>query len=293
MESDHIILKGVRENNLKNISLNIPKNKLVAICGLSGSGKSSLVFDTIYAEGQRRYLESLSSYARQFLGGISKPDVDKIESLSPTIAVNQKTISANPRSTVGTITEIYDYLRLLFTHIGEAYCPNCNIPLASQNVLQITDKIYELVKTKPIAILAPVVVGQKGEHKGIFEEIYRSGWPRVRIDGIFYNTSEAMQKGLDKNKKHTIQVLIDEFDFQDYLKVMGSFENKKSSKAEREAAKTKKQKIKNLLSDEKDRILQASRKASEMGQGRLIALDKKNDKETISFFMYFHQKCSK
>ncbi|HOU45534.1 MAG TPA: excinuclease ABC subunit UvrA [Candidatus Pacearchaeota archaeon] len=281
MESDHIILKGVRENNLKNISLNIPKNKLVAICGLSGSGKSSLVFDTIYAEGQRRYLESLSSYARQFLGGISKPDVDKIESLSPTIAVNQKTISANPRSTVGTITEIYDYLRLLFTHIGEAYCPNCNIPLASQNVLQITDKIYELVKTKPIAILAPVVVGQKGEHKGIFEEIYRSGWPRVRIDGIFYNTSEAMQKGLDKNKKHTIQVLIDEFDFQDYLKVMGSFENKKSSKAEREAAKTKKQKIKNLLSDEKDRILQASRKASEMGQGRLIALDKKNDKEYL------------
>lgn len=281
MESNYIILKGVRENNLKNISLNIPKNKLVVICGLSGSGKSSLAFDTIYAEGQRRYLESLSSYARQFLGGISKPDVDKIESLSPTIAVNQKTISANPRSTVGTITEIYDYLRLLFTNVGEAYCPNCNTPLTSQNVLQISDKIFELIKTKPISILAPVVVGQKGEHKGTLEEIYKSGWPRVRIDGIFFNTSEAMQKDLDKNKKHIIQVLIDDFDFGDYLKVMNSLDLKSKSKIEKEALKTKKSKLKSLLSDEKDRILQAVRRATEMGAGRLIALDKKTEKEYL------------
>jgi excinuclease ABC subunit A len=240
-----------------------------------------LVFDTIYAEGQRRYLESLSSYARQFLGGISKPDVDKIESLSPTIAVNQKTISANPRSTVGTITEIYDYLRVLFTNIGEAYCPNCNLPLTSQNVLQISDKIFELVKTKPITLLAPTVIGQKGEHKGILEEIYRSGWPRVRIDDVFFNTSEAMQKDLDKNKKHTIQVVIDEFDFTDFLKVMDSFEGKNISKTEKEAAKNRKNKLKNLLSDEKDRILQSARKALEMGGGRLIAFDKKTQKEYL------------
>ena len=284
MKDDFLELKKVQENNLKGISLKIPKDKLVVFCGLSGSGKSSLVFDTIYAEGQRRYLESLSSYARQFLGGIQKPDVEKIVGLSPTIAVNQKTISSNPRSTVGTITEIYDYLRLLYTHVGTPYCPNCNISLTSQNAIQITEKIAHLAQTNDLYILAPVIVGQKGEHRGILEEIFHSGWPRVRIDGIFYNTSEALNKNLEKNKAHTIQVLVDEINMQDYLKVVKGLNTEKNiSKVEKEALNTKKNKIKHLLAQEKDRILEAVKKAAEIGKGRIVALtnDKKDPKETL------------
>ncbi len=283
MDQDFISLENVQENNLRNISLKIPKNKLVVFCGLSGSGKSSLVFDTIYAEGQRRYLESLSSYARQFLGGIKKPAVDKIEGLSPTIAVNQKTISSNPRSTVGTITEIYDYLRLLFSNIGEAFCPDCNLPLASQTHLEITDKVYVLAKNHNIKILGPAILGQKGEHKGAIEEIARSGWPSVRIDGIFYSADEAREKSLDKNKAHKIEVLAGDFHLDELIK--SEQQNiKQASKAEKEARKTREKKLKNFLEEEKERVHDCVRKALEIGHGRMLVLAKSGKKETEIIF---------
>ncbi|MGC8942136.1 MAG: excinuclease ABC subunit UvrA [Sulfurihydrogenibium sp.] len=204
---DKIIIHGARQHNLKNIDLELPKNKLIVITGPSGSGKSSLAFDTIYAEGQRRYVESLSAYARQFLGIMEKPDVDSIEGLSPAIAIDQKTTSKNPRSTVGTITEIYDYLRLLFARVGKAYCPECGTEISSQSAQEISENIMKLPQGTKIQILAPIVRGQKGEHKETLERIKRLGYPRVRIDSEIYLTEEIPK--LDKNKKHTIEIVVD------------------------------------------------------------------------------------
>lgn len=204
---EHIIVKGAREHNLKNVDIKIPRDKLVVFTGLSGSGKSSLAFDTIYAEGQRRYVESLSSYARQFLGQMEKPDVDYIEGLSPAISIDQKTTSKNPRSTVGTVTEIYDYLRLLWARIGIPHCPKCGKEIHQQTIDQIIDKIMELDERTKIQVLAPVVRGRKGEHKKVFEDARKSGYVRVRVDGNIYDLSEEIK--LEKNKKHTIEIVID------------------------------------------------------------------------------------
>lgn len=202
-----IKIKGARAHNLKNINVEIPRDKLVVITGLSGSGKSSLAFDTIYAEGQRRYVESLSAYARQFLGQMDKPDVDNIEGLSPAISIDQKTTSRNPRSTVGTVTEIYDYLRLLYARAGRPHCPKCGKPITQQTVDQMIDKIMEQPERTKMLIMAQVVRGKKGEHKKILEHIRREGYVRVRIDGEVHDISEDIQ--LEKNKKHTIDVVID------------------------------------------------------------------------------------
>ncbi|MCC8079754.1 MAG: excinuclease ABC subunit UvrA [Oscillospiraceae bacterium] len=204
---DSIFIKGARENNLKNIDVEIPRNALVVLTGLSGSGKSSLAFDTIYAEGQRRYVESLSSYARMFLGQMDKPDVDYIEGLSPAISIDQKTTSRNPRSTVGTVTEIYDYLRLLWARIGIPHCPKCGREIQRQTVDQIVDRIFELGEGAKIQLLAPVVRARKGEHAKVLEDARRSGYVRVRVDGSIYDLSEEIE--LNKNKKHTIEVVVD------------------------------------------------------------------------------------
>ncbi len=204
---DSIFVKGARENNLKNIDIEIPRDKLVVVTGLSGSGKSSLAFDTIYAEGQRRYVESLSSYARMFLGQMDKPDVDYIDGLSPAISIDQKTTSRNPRSTVGTVTEIYDYMRLLWARIGIPHCPKCGKEIRQQSIDQIVDQIMSLPQGTRIQILAPVVRGRKGEHAKIFEDAKKSGYVRARVDGIIYDLSEEIK--LEKNKKHTVEILVD------------------------------------------------------------------------------------
>ncbi len=202
-----IFIKGARENNLKNIDVEIPRDKLVIVTGLSGSGKSSLAFDTIYAEGQRRYVESLSSYARMFLGQMDKPDVDYIEGLSPAISIDQKTTSKNPRSTVGTVTEIYDYLRLLWARIGIPHCPKCGKEIRQQTIDQMVDKICELPEGTRIQILAPVIRGKKGEHVKVLEDAKKSGYVRVRVDGIVYDLTEEIK--LEKNKKHSIDIIVD------------------------------------------------------------------------------------
>ena len=207
MPIDKIVIKGAREHNLKNIDLELPRDKLIVMTGLSGSGKSSLAFDTIYADGQRRYVESLSSYARMFLGQMDKPDVDSIEGLSPAISIDQKTTSKNPRSTVGTVTEIYDYFRLLFARIGVPHCPVCGREIKQQTVDQIVDKISSLPQGTKIQILAPVVRGRKGEHTKELEAASKSGYVRVRIDGIVYDLSEEIKP--EKNKKHTIEIVVD------------------------------------------------------------------------------------
>lgn len=207
MSSKSIIVKGAREHNLKNIDVEIPRDQLVVLTGLSGSGKSSLAFDTIYAEGQRRYVESLSSYARQFLGQMEKPDVDNIEGLSPAISIDQKTTSKNPRSTVGTVTEIYDYLRLLYARIGIPHCPVCGREIKQQTIDQIVDQIMALEEGTKIQILAPVIRGRKGEHLKELDAARKSGYVRVRIDGIIYDLSEPVKP--EKNKKHTIEIIVD------------------------------------------------------------------------------------
>ena len=204
---DHIFVKGARENNLKNIDVTIPRDKLVVMTGLSGSGKSSLAFDTIYAEGQRRYVESLSSYARMFLGQMDKPDVDYIDGLSPAISIDQKTTSKNPRSTVGTVTEIYDYFRLLWARVGTPHCPKCGKEIRQQTVDQIIDQILALPEGTRIQVLAPVVRGRKGEHTKVLEDARRAGFSRVRADGHLYELTEEIP--LEKNKKHNIEVVID------------------------------------------------------------------------------------
>ncbi len=207
MPLEHIVVKGARAHNLKNIDVVIPRDKFVVLTGLSGSGKSSLAFDTIYAEGQRRYVESLSAYARQFLGQMDKPDVDSIEGLSPAISIDQKTTSRNPRSTVGTVTEIYDYLRLLYARIGKAVCPEHNIEISSQTIEQMVDRVMEYPERTRLQILAPLVQGRKGEHVKLLEDIRKQGFVRVRVDGEVRDLSEEIK--LEKNKKHTIEVVID------------------------------------------------------------------------------------
>ena len=204
---DKIVIKNARENNLKNVSLEIPKNKLVVMTGVSGSGKSSLAFDTIYAEGQRRYVESLSSYARQFLGSTDKPDVDSIEGLSPSISIDQKTTNKNPRSTVGTVTEIYDYLRLLFARVGVPYCPTHHIPISSQSIEEMTNRVLQLEENTKIMVMSPVVKGEKGTQSDLFDNLRKEGYVRVNVDGELRDLSEDII--LEKNKKHNISVVID------------------------------------------------------------------------------------
>ena len=197
-----IVIKGARQNNLKNIDVTIPRNKLTVLTGVSGSGKSTLAFDTIFAEGQRRYVESLSSYARMFLGQTTKPDVDSIDGLSPSISIDQKTTSHNPRSTVGTVTEIYDYLRLLYSHIGTPYCPHCRKPITTQTIDVIIDKIKELGIGSKIFVMAQIVKGKKGTFANELNGYRKDGYARVNIDGINYTLDEEIT--LDKNIKHTI-----------------------------------------------------------------------------------------
>lgn len=204
---DHIIVKGAREHNLKNIDVSIPRDRLVVFTGVSGSGKSSLAFDTIYSEGQRRYVESLSTYARQFLGQMDKPDIDYIEGLSPSIAIDQKSTSNNPRSTVGTVTEIYDYMRLLFARVGRPHCPHCHRPIQRQTVDQIVDVLLNLPENSRIKVLAPVVKGQKGEHRKVLQNLFKDGFVRVMVDGFEYTSDEEI--ALDKNKKHIISAVVD------------------------------------------------------------------------------------
>ena len=206
--NDKIIIKGAKEHNLKNIDLEIPRDKLVVITGLSGSGKSSLAFDTLYAEGQRRYVESLSSYARQFLGLMEKPNVERIEGLSPAISIDQKTTSKNPRSTVGTVTEIYDYIRLLYARIGVPYCPNCHTKIEKQSIDQIIDNIMSLPEGTKIQVLAPVVRGRKGEFTKQLEGYQKDGFVRVRIDGEIYELGED-DIVIDRKKKHEIELIVD------------------------------------------------------------------------------------
>ncbi|MEM8769880.1 MAG: excinuclease ABC subunit UvrA, partial [Pseudomonadota bacterium] len=210
---DSISVRGARTHNLKDVNLEIPRDKLVVITGLSGSGKSSLAFDTLYAEGQRRYVESLSAYARQFLSMMEKPDVDHIEGLSPAISIEQKSTSHNPRSTVGTITEIYDYLRLLFARVGEPRCPDHDEPLAAQTVSQMVDQVMAQRQDRRVMILAPVVSERKGEHLHVFSELRSNGFIRARIDGIVVDLDEA--PALDKNKKHTIEAVVDRLRVRD------------------------------------------------------------------------------
>ncbi|MEE8419424.1 MAG: excinuclease ABC subunit UvrA, partial [Dehalococcoidales bacterium] len=207
MPLDSIIIKGAREHNLKNIDVVIPRDKLVVITGVSGSGKSSLAFDTIYAEGQRRYVESLSAYARQFLGRMEKPEVDYIEGLSPAISIDQKGPSRNPRSTMGTVTEIFDYLRLLFARAGHPHCPQCGREIASQTVQQIVDAIQDIPKDSRIMIMAPLVTDRKGEYLALFEDLRKSGYVRVRVDGKIRDLSDDFQ--LAKTKKHSIEAVVD------------------------------------------------------------------------------------
>lgn len=270
--NEHIQIEGARVHNLKDITVRIPKNKFVVVCGVSGSGKSSLAFDTLYEEGQRRYLEGLSSYVRQFLGGFKKPDVDKIIGLSPTLAINQKSVSSNPRSTVGTITEIYDHLRLLFARVGKPYCPNDNILITAQTPHDITQKIIQKTKTHEAYILAPIIVGKKGEHHAIFEEVERSGYSMVRINGILYPILEALAKKLDKNKSHTIEVVIGRFSAQYEPEI-----KKGLSKAERAAIKKRDKKIKKLVEEEKIELIEKVRKALHMGNGQITVVYKTTD----------------
>ena len=214
--NDKIVIKGAKVHNLKNISLEIPRDKLVVVTGLSGSGKSSLAFDTLYAEGQRRYVESLSSYARQFLGIMEKPDVERIDGLSPAISIDQKTTSKNPRSTVGTVTEIYDHLRLLFSKAGTPYCPEHHIPIKSQSIEEMTSKILELEEKTKLIISSPVVEGKKGTHKDLLEDLRKNGYVRVNIDNKEYDLSEDIE--LEKNKKHNIEVIIDRLVIKEGIK---------------------------------------------------------------------------
>ncbi|MBO0420075.1 excinuclease ABC subunit UvrA [Vagococcus fluvialis] len=224
MANDKIVIRGARAHNLKNIDVTIPRDKLVVITGLSGSGKSSLAFDTLYAEGQRRYVESLSAYARQFLGQMDKPDVDSIDGLSPAISIDQKTTSKNPRSTVGTVTEINDYLRLLYARVGHPICPNDGTEISSQSPEQMTDKVLELEERTKIQILAPIVRGKKGQHKKIFEKVKKEGFVRVRVDGETYDIEEVPE--LEKNKKHDIEIVIDRIVIKDGVRsrLFDSFE---------------------------------------------------------------------
>src|SRR5213083_2783903 len=209
MGTDRLVIHGAREHNLKNVTLDLPRDKLIVFTGLSGSGKSSLAFDTIYAEGQRRYVESLSSYARQFLGQMDKPDVDFIEGLSPAISIDQKSASRNPRSTVGTITEVYDYLRLLFARIGVPHCPECGAEVTRQTPQQIVDRILELPEGTRFQVLAPVVRGRKGEYESLLTDLATQGFARARIDGDTVELADLDDVKLERYEQHTIEVIVD------------------------------------------------------------------------------------
>ena len=224
-ERKYIKIRGANEHNLKNIDVDIPRDEFVVLTGLSGSGKSSLAFDTIYAEGQRRYMESLSSYARQFLGQMEKPNVEKIEGLSPAISIDQKSTNRNPRSTVGTVTEIYDYFRLLYARIGVPHCPKCGKEIKKQTVDQMVDQIMELPERTKIQLLAPVVRGRKGRHEKVLEQAKKSGYVRVRVDGSLYELSEEIT--LDKNIKHNIDIVVDRLVVKDGIqrRLTDSIEN--------------------------------------------------------------------
>src|SRR3989454_1994970 len=210
-----LVIRGARQHNLKNIDVEIPRNSLTVITGLSGSGKSSLAFDTIYAEGQRRYVESLSAYARKFLEQMEKPEVDSIEGLSPAISIEQKTTSKNPRSTVGTVTEIYDYLRVLFARVGIPQCPDCGRVIAAQTVQEMVDRVLALPAGTRLLVLAPVIRGRKGEYRKLFFDLRRQGFSRVRVNGTPRELSEDIE--LDKNRKHTIEVVVDRLVARDTL----------------------------------------------------------------------------
>ncbi len=252
--ADKLHIEGAREHNLKNISLDIPRDKLVVITGLSGSGKSSLAFDTIYAEGQRRYVESLSSYARQFLGIMEKPDVDRIDGLSPAISIDQKSASRNPRSTVGTVTEIYDFLRLLFARVGHPHCPNCGREISRQSASQIVDQVMALgqnaVEPLKLFIVAPLIADRKGEHKAVFERVRKAGFSRVRVDGGVMEIDEAEDLDLDKQKKHSIEVVVDRL-------VLGAHLNEQA--------------------EDRQRIADSVEKALEIGSGNVMLLEVEND----------------
>ncbi len=260
--SDVISIKGARVHNLKNISLDIPRNKLVVITGLSGSGKSSLAFDTLYAEGQRRYVESLSAYARQFLGLMDKPDVDQIEGLSPAISIDQKSTSHNPRSTVGTVTEIYDYLRLLFARIGHPHCPTCGIEVARQTIDNIVAQILAMPKGSQVMLMAPVVKDEKGEHKSMLMEVRKAGYARVRYDGNLYTMDEAIERTIDKQKKHTIDVIVDR------LTIPGG-----------------------NGADERARVADSVEAALELGNGFMAVSDVNGEKDTIFSQHYACPQC--
>src|SRR5512136_1333565 len=207
MPQDKIVVVGAREHNLKNVTVEIPRDKMVVITGLSGSGKSSLAFDTIFAEGQRRYVESLSAYARQFLGQLEKPDVDHIDGLSPAVSIDQKGVSRNPRSTVGTVTEIYDYLRLLFARVGVPHCPNCGREVRQQSAEEIVDAVEAYPAGTKILVLAPVIKERKGHHQPVFEDLRKSGYTRARVDGRVLDLSEEIE--LDRYKQHSIEAVVD------------------------------------------------------------------------------------
>jgi len=217
-----IKIKGAREHNLKDVNIDLPREKFVVITGLSGSGKSSLAFDTLYAEGQRRYVESLSAYARQFLGVMNKPDVDAIEGLSPAISIEQKTTSKNPRSTVGTVTEIYDYLRLLFARIGTAYCPEHNIPIERSSPQAITDKISKSLGGQ-VTVLAPIISGKKGTHEQLIRGLNRDGWSRVMVNGQIYRTDESIK--MARYKKHDVAIVVDRVSIKDKGRLSEAIEN--------------------------------------------------------------------
>ncbi|MDD3347465.1 excinuclease ABC subunit UvrA [Oscillibacter sp.] len=254
---DKIVVKGARANNLKNIDVTIPRDKLVVVTGLSGSGKSSLAFDTIYAEGQRRYVESLSSYARMFLGQMDKPDVDYIEGLSPAISIDQKTTSKNPRSTVGTVTEIYDYLRLLWARVGTPHCPKCGREIKQQTIDQIIDQVLSLPEGTRIQVMAPVIRGKKGEHTKVFEDAKRSGYVRVRVDGNLYELDEDI--ALEKNKKHTIEVIIDR------LIIRPDIQQRLTDSVETASALSGGLAVINLLREEKDLLFSQNYACEECG----------------------------
>src|ERR1044072_7672172 len=205
--ADRLIVRGAREHNLRDINLDLPRDAMIVFTGLSGSGKSSLAFDTIFAEGQRRYVESLSSYARQFLGQMDKPDVDFIEGLSPAVSIDQKSTSRNPRSTVGTITEVYDYLRLLYARAGRPHCPKCGRPISRQTPQQIVDRVLEMTEGTRFQVLAPVIRGRKGEYVDLFGELQAKGFSRVRVDGVVHQLTDPPK--LKKQEKHTIEVVVD------------------------------------------------------------------------------------
>ena len=212
-KKEFIKIRGASEHNLKGVNVDIPRNEFVVLTGLSGSGKSSLAFDTIYAEGQRRYMESLSSYARMFLGQMEKPNVESIEGLSPAISIDQKSTNRNPRSTVGTVTEIYDYFRLIYARIGVPHCPNCGREVKKQTVDQMVDQIMSLPERTKFQVLAPIVRGKKGRHEKVFEQAKKSGFVRIRVDGNMYEISEEIV--LDKNIKHSIEIVVDRLSVRD------------------------------------------------------------------------------